>query len=169
MIRLRTAALGLAILAGSATYAGAQTPRADSTRPEIRQDRGDRGGRMGMKGRGNRGMRALFRGVELTAEQRTQVRQIAEKYQPQRKSLMEAMRPAMADARTARQRGDSAAAKAAFDRTADSRAKLTVLRDQQLREVRGILTAAQQQTFDRNVAQAKEKMQKRQARAGRRA
>ena len=169
MIRLRTAALGLAILAGSATFAGAQTTRADSARPEARQDRGDRSGRKAMKARGNRGMRALFRGVQLTAEQRTQVRTIAEKYQPQRKSLMEAMRPAMTDARAARQRGDTAAAKAAFDRTADSRAKLAALREQQLREVRGILTAAQQQTFDRNVAQAKEKMEKRKGRAGRRA
>ena len=168
MIRLRTAALGLAILAGSATIASAQaTTPGTQQAPSGRQDRGQRGGWKGEKGQ--HGMRALFKDIQLTAEQRTQVKAISDKYRTQRQALGESMRPAMTEVRAARQRGDSAAAKAAFERTADTRAKMTALRDQELREVRGVLTAAQQTTFDRNVTQMKERMQQHRGRGGRRA
>ena len=172
MIRLRTAALGLAILAGSATFAGAQSTTPGTQAPSVGQDRGERGGK-GQKARrghkGQRGMRALFRDIQLTAEQRTQVKAIADRYRPQRETLAQSMKPAMTEVRAARQRGDSTAARAAFDRTADTRTKLTALRDQELREVRGVLTAAQQTTFDRNVSAMKERMQQHRGRGGRRA
>lgn len=167
MIRLRTAALGLAIFAGSATIASAQATTPGTQAPSPRQDRGQRGGWKGEKGQ--HGMRALFKDIQLTAEQRTQVKAISDKYRTQRQALGESMRPAMTEVRAARQRGDSAAAKAAFDRTADTRARMTALRDQELREVRGVLTAAQQTTFDRNVTQMKERMQQHRGRGGRRA
>jgi Spy/CpxP family protein refolding chaperone len=174
MIRLRTAALGLAILAGSATIASAQSTTAPGTQaPSARQDRGDRGQRGGWKGekghKGQHGMRALFKDNTLTADQKTQVRAISDRYRTQRQSLAESMKPAMTEVRNARQRGDSVAAKAAFDRTADTRSKLTALREQELREVRGVLTAAQQTTFDRNVAAMKTKMEQHRGRGGRRA
>jgi protein CpxP len=170
MIGLRTAALGLAILAGSATFAGAQTTTPNGQRPSVQRDSTRHRGAKGQRaGRNGRGMRALFKDIQLSAEQRTQIKAIADKYQGQRKPLAESMRPVMTEVRAARQRGDSAAARAALERTADSRSKLTALREQQLRDVRGVLTAAQQQTFDRNVAAMKDKMQKRQGHRGRRA
>jgi len=64
----------------------------------------------------------------------------------------------MQDARAARQRGDSAAARAAVDRTAGDRAKLHELAQRELSEVRGILTPDQQQRYDANVATMKQKM-----------
>ena len=173
MIRLRTAALGLAILAGSATIASAQSTTAPGTQaPSAGQERGQRGGWKGQKAHkgkkmGQRGMRALFKDITLSADQKTQVKSIADKYRTQRQTLAESMKPAMTEVRNARQRGDSAAARAAFDRTADTRSKMTALRDQQLREVRGVLTAAQQTTFDRNVADMKTKMEQHRGRAGR--
>ena len=172
MARLRTALFGLALLAGSASIAAAQTATPGTPPAAGRQDsvrrrpHGDM--KHGKRAGGGRGMRALFRGVQLTPEQRTQVRQIAAKYQPQRQELAKSMQPAMADVRAARQRGDSAAAKAAFARTADTRAKLQALRDQQLRDVRAILTPTQQQAFDRNVTQVKERMEKQHQNRGRR-
>ena len=171
MIRLRTAALGLAILAGSATIASAQSTTAPGTQAATaRQERGERGNWKGHKGEhGQRGMRALFRDISLTADQKTQVKAISDKYRTQRKSLAESMKPAMTEVRNARQRGDTVAAKAAFDRTADTRSKLTALREQELNEVRGVLTATQQQTFDRNVSDMKAKMEQHRARAGRKA
>ena len=166
MIRLRTAALGLAILAGSATIASAQSTAPSTQAPKAHEGHGRHGGKGQMR---ERGMRALFKDITLTADQQTKVKAIADKYRTQRQSLAESMKPAMNEARDARQRGDTAAAKAAFAKTADSRTKLTALRDQQLSEVRGVLTAAQQQTFDRNVSQMKEKMQQHRARGGRKA
>lgn len=171
MIRLRTAALGLAILAGSATIASGQSTTAPGAQPpSARQDRGERGGWEGRKGhKGEHGMRALFRDITLTADQKTQVKAISDRYRTQRQSLAESMKPAMTEARNARQRGDTVAARAAFDRTADTRSRLSALRDQELREVRDVLTAAQQQTFDRNVSEMKTRMQQHRGRGGRRA
>lgn len=170
MTGLRRAALGLAILAGSATIASAQSTAAPGTQtPTARQERGHHGGWKGeRRQKGQHGMRALFKDITLTADQKAQVKAISDRYRAQRQSLAESMKPAMTEVRNARQRGDTVAARAAFDRTADTRSKLTALREQELREVRGVLTAAQQTTFDRNVADMKTKMEQHRGR-GRRA
>jgi Spy/CpxP family protein refolding chaperone len=165
MIRLRTAALGLAIFAGSATLASAQTTTAPGTQaPKAHQHGEHKGGKGGQMG--ERGMRALFKDITLTADQQTKVKAIADKYRTQRQPLAQSMKPAMTEVRDARQRGDTVAARAAFDRTADTRSKLTALRQQQLSEVRGVLTAAQQTTFDRNVADMKTRMEQHRGHAG---
>ena len=49
---------------------------------------------------------------------------------------------------------------AAFERTKVGREKIEALMQQQRTEVRGVLTAAQQQTFDKNVAAAKKARQR---------
>jgi Spy/CpxP family protein refolding chaperone len=148
MIRIRTAALALALIAGAGSIAAAQT-----TTPEgPNRDRAEMGRH---RGRGERGMGGLMKGVNLSDAQKTQAKQIREKYKPQFESLREGMRPSMKEIRSARQRGDSAAAKAAWDRTADSRAKMKTVRDQELADLRAILTPAQQTTFDANLAQLK--------------
>ena len=64
MIRLRTAALGLAIFAGSATIASAQSTTAPSTQaPAAKEGHGRHGGKGQMR---ERGMRALFKDITLT-------------------------------------------------------------------------------------------------------
>jgi Spy/CpxP family protein refolding chaperone len=70
------------------------------------------------------GMHALFRGVNMTKDERAQVRTIHQKYEPQLKA--------------ARQSGD--------------KATMRTLRTQQLDEMRTVLTPDQQKTFDTNRA-----------------
>jgi Spy/CpxP family protein refolding chaperone len=100
----------------------------------------------------------LFRGISLTSEQRGQLDTINNKYRSQRESIRRAMQPDLQEARTARQRGDTTAARAAWARTAEQRKQLQTLQEQQLGEIRGTLTSDQQQRFDQNRAARRSKM-----------
>ena len=142
-------ALGAVAQAQSTTVPGAGRVHSDST---WKRGRANGPRKMGRNGE----MRGAFRGVTLTDAQKTQMKAIHQKYAAQSKPLMESMRPAMTEERSARQRGDTAAARAAFARTADTRAKFDALRQQERNEVRGILTADQQKAFDANLANRKE-------------
>jgi Spy/CpxP family protein refolding chaperone len=159
---IRVMALALSLTAGAATTAFAQaTPAPGAPRAEQERPRGERGeGRRGWGGR--KGGRRLLNGVDLTEAQRTQMRAIRDKYGAEHRTMRESMRPAMQEARQARQRGDTAAARAAFARTADTRAKMRALVERQTAEVRGILTPEQQRTFDANLAAAKQRQAERQ-------
>ncbi|HVE79038.1 MAG TPA: Spy/CpxP family protein refolding chaperone [Gemmatimonadaceae bacterium] len=160
---MRMMALALSLTAVAATAAAAQAAPAPGAPPAgERGARGEHGkdGR-GWGGRGER--RRLFRGVNLTDAQRTQLRAIRDKYAAEQRPLRESMRPAMQEARQARQRGDTAAARAAFARTAETRTRMRALRDRQMAEVRAILTPEQQRTFDANLASAKQRHDERRA------
>ena len=176
MTRLRSALLGVAIFAGTATVAAAQST-APATQPPTagqRAGRGERGERQqgmhdGKHRRGGRGARALFRGVQLTNAQKQQVKAIHARYKPQLEALRESMKPALQDARAARQKGDTAAAKAAFARTAGDRAKARAILEQEAKDVRAILTPEQQGKFDQNVARMRDRASKREARLNKKA
>lgn len=153
MLRTRTIALGLALCVGLAATAAAQaadSPR-DTTAATTARPHRQRGGRP----EAFRG--ALFRGIQLTSAQRSQLQTIQGKYRPQVKSIRDQMRPAMQEARSARQRGDTTAARAAFDKTSGEREKLQSLRKQELADVRNVLTADQQKQFDKNMSEMKSK------------
>lgn len=153
MIRFRPIALALALTVGATTVAAAQsTEQAPRTEHAARPHRG------------RHGERALFRGITLTQEQKTQIRAIHKKYAEQGKPLFQAMRPVMQEARADRQRGDTAAAKAAWQKTSAQREQLRALRTQETADVRAVLTADQQKQFDQNVATLKARMQQRGAR-----
>ena len=144
------------VLAADAAQAQQTTTPQPDTRPRQGAER---------DGRGMRGMRpgrALMRGITLTDAQKQQVRAIDQKYQSQTQSLRESLRPAMQEARAARQRGDTTAARRAWDRTADQRRQLTALQERRIAEVRGVLTAEQQRQFDANRAEMKSRMEERQ-------
>ncbi|NUR20365.1 MAG: hypothetical protein HOQ12_12600, partial [Gemmatimonadaceae bacterium] len=66
--------------------------------------------------------------------------------------IRDANKPAMEEARAARERGDTTAARAAFEK---GRTQFEALREQELNEVRGVLTADQQKTFDANLQRMK--------------
>ena len=139
---IRFAALGaaMAIGLGSAVELQAQATPAPQTGVEretkARGERGERGRRQG------RNMGGLFRGIDLTDAQKVQVKAIHDRYRPQ----VEALRPER------RERGDSAT-------RPDSAARLQAreLMARRQADIRAILTPAQQTTFDRNVAQMKER------------
>jgi Spy/CpxP family protein refolding chaperone len=103
----------------------------------------------------------LFRGIQPTSDQRSQLEAIQGKYRPQMKSILDQMRPAMQEARSARQRGDTTAARTAFERTKGEREKLQALRKQELADVRSVLTPDQRQQFDKNLSDMQNRAGKR--------
>ena len=165
MTKIRSTLFALVVAASAtvAATAGAQSSapgngqRAERVKSDSSKWRGRAGERREERreeeGRG----RSALRGVKPTDAQRAQIKAIHEKYKPQFESYRAAMKPAIDEAKAARQRGDTAAARAAFDKTAASRQQAQALRVQEQGEVRAILTPAQQQTFDANVAKANAK------------
>jgi protein CpxP len=162
MIRKHIVVLGAAIALFAASEATAQAPaQHDSAHRQGELRRGDRarGERRGDMGQA--AMRGLFRGIDLTQAQRDQMKTINEKYRPQFQTIRESLQPDMKAVREARQRGDTVAARAAFERTKAARDQMQALMQRQRTEVRAVLTAEQQQTFDRNAQQMKDRIEKR--------
>jgi Spy/CpxP family protein refolding chaperone len=160
MKSIRIALLGAALVAGVATVGSAQ---AAQTQPAQKAGQHQhRGGKHAA--RAGHGRKALLRGIKLTDAEKAQLKTVHAKYRTQLQSLRESMKPQLEAARAARQKGDSAAAKAAWARTADARAKAKALREQELAEVRGALTPEHRQTFDQNVQRLKERQATREAR-----
>jgi len=126
--------------------------QAQSTAQQPRHE-GRRAGRMNAgPGRGG-----LLRGITLSDAEKARVKAVHAKYNAEAKSLREAMRPAMQDLRTARQNRDSAAVKAAWDKTAGDRQKLQALMQRERAEIRTALSAENQKTFDANAKQLEER------------
>ena len=161
MTKIRSSLFALVVAASAtvAATAGAQSTapangqriersKSDSTHWKQRGAKRDRREAMG-PGHG------ALRGVKPTDAQKAQIKAIHEKYQPQFKSFRDAMKPAMDEAKAARQRGDTAAARAAFAKTESTRQQAQALRAQETAEIRAVLTPEQQKTFDTNVAQMK--------------
>lgn len=142
------AALVVAAIVATATFAGAQasTQRADrASRVENRAK-----GR-GMDGRGARG--GLFRDIKLSATEKSKVKEIHGKYRSEAKAMHESLKPAMTEARIARQKGDTAAARATLERTKGDRETLRALMAREKTEIRSALSAENQKQFDANVQQ----------------
>ena len=142
MSQFRSIALGLAVLAGAAPVVHAQATQQPAPRAERHE----------FAGRRRNLMRGLFHGIKLTDAEKASVKAVREKYQPQFASLFKSMRPELQQARAARQRGDSAAAKEAFEKTRDQREQARKLMEQARQEVRAALTPDHQKQFDANVA-----------------
>jgi Spy/CpxP family protein refolding chaperone len=101
--------------------------------------------------RGGHGRSGLLRGIALSDAEKAQIKAVRTKYGAEAKSLRESMRPAMQELRTARQKHDSAAVKAAWERAAGERQKLQALRQQERAEIRSALTPEHQKVFDANA------------------
>jgi Spy/CpxP family protein refolding chaperone len=156
MSRIRSMVVGLLAVAGVAGAAEAQAPERDrDSRPRGEMRRG------GKDGLGGRGMRGLFRGITLTDSEKTNLKAVGEKYRGQFEAIRQSMRPDLEAARAARQRGDTAAARAAFARTADERTQLTALTDRMHADARAALAPEHRAQFDANLARLKERMAKR--------
>ncbi|HJP87237.1 MAG TPA: hypothetical protein VJ852_14695 [Gemmatimonadaceae bacterium] len=102
---------------------------AQSTQPQDGQSAGGRGGRGEW----------LLKDINLTDAQKDQIKTIREKYVPQQLELRKA-----------------AQATGSMDEA--TRTKMMDLQNKQAAEIRAILTADQQVTFDKNLAAAKERM-----------
>jgi Spy/CpxP family protein refolding chaperone len=106
---------------------------------------------MGPGFEGRRANARLFHGIVLSDAEKARLKTIRTKYEAERKPIHEAMRPAMQDARAARQKGDSAAFRAAFDRTKADRERMRTSMEREQAEIRSALTPENQQKFDANV------------------
>ena len=119
-----------------ALCAGMTSVAAAQGQPEPKEGQGEmrRGGGMG-------GM--LLKDITLTEAQKEQVKTIREKYVPRQLELRKAVQATGGPPDEA------------------TRAKMMELQSQQSAEIRAILTADQQKTFDHNLHELKEKMDER--------
>ena len=121
----------IAALAAALCVGMTAVASAQGTQPQ--QSEGRRGFRMG---------EWLLKDINLTDAQKDQIKTIREKYVPQQMELRKA-----------------AQATGSVDDA--TRAKMADLRDQQAAEIRAVLTADQQTTFDKNLAAMKTQMAER--------
>jgi Spy/CpxP family protein refolding chaperone len=136
--------LGLALsLAGTAV----------AQQPQDGQD-GRRGGKRAGQVDGRRGGPdgLLLKDINLTAAQRTQIAQLRQSQRDQMQSNREKNRTQFDELRAARERGDTAAVRKAFEAR---RAVMQQERDRHIVAVRNLLTAEQRVQFDKNVAELK--------------
>lgn len=145
---------GLAtMLAGSAVaqQAGQEAPRrgkADGARP----------GQFDKRGGAPDGF--LLRGITLSEAQTTQLKALRTTEPSKVKANRDGTKDQMSEARAARQRGDTAAARAIAQR---NRLEMAQEREQHVAAVRNILTADQRVQFEKNVAELKQRQQDRAA------
>ena len=147
MRKNRVIGLAIAAILSVGTLAQAQST---TTQPEQQRRGMGRGDRVGP----NRG---LLRGITLSDAEKTRVKAIHTKYQSEAKSLRESLRPAMQEMRAARQKRDSAAVKAAWEKSAGDRQKLQALAERQRTEIRAALTPENQKVFDANAKQLEQR------------
>ena len=145
MAKTRVIALAVATLVSAASFAGAQAP-AQQQGARHRQHAMQRGMRAGA-----RVDRGLFRGIKLSDAEKAKLKNIHTRYATQSKSLREQMKPAMQEARAARQKGDTAAARAVLAKNKATFDKLAELRKSEQAEVRSALTPENQKLYDANL------------------
>ena len=156
-------AVGLALsLAGVAS--AQQGGQRDDRGERPRRERGVDDSMRGERGRGGPdGL--LLKGITLSEGQRTQIAQLNKT----QRDAFEAKRPGrkaeMEQLRAARQRGDTAAIKAAMQK---NRQEMTQARAQRVAAIRNLLTAEQRVQFDRNVAELQQRETERAQRVGQR-
>lgn len=165
MSKFRTVALSAVAVLGFAAVAGAQVPsKADSARHGGR-GWGQMDGRRGQRGEFGKGQGQLMANLNLTDAQKTRIKSIHEKYQPQLKALRDQSKTQFEGMRAARQKGDtSAAARQRFQAQREQfRQRATAIRQQEQNEIRTVLTADQRAKWD---AAAKERQARFDARRG---
>lgn len=107
----------------------------------------------------------FMRGLNLTETQRTQVRAIHEKYQPQLKTIRERARTEFEATREARQRGDTATVRASLQRSRQNvESQTATLHEQMFRETRAVLTAEQRAKIDAQLAERIKRLDENKAR-----
>jgi Spy/CpxP family protein refolding chaperone len=146
MRKTRVLALVVAALVSSASIVGAQAPAG-----------GQQGGRHAM-GRGMEGRQGgpdggALRGLNLSEAEKAKVREIRAKYVAEGKTLRESLKPTMQEARTLRQKGDTAGLRALRDRNKPARDQLEALQVRQRAELRAALSPENQKLFDAKVQQ----------------
>jgi len=143
MSKVLTLALGALMVVGVAGVSAAQS----TTTPRTRADSGSyRRGQMGARRAG--GHEGFGRDLNLTEAQKTQIKAIRQKYQPQNEALRTQAKPYLDAARAARQKGDTATARTNMDKVRQIMQSGQTYRTQENAEIRAILTPEQQAKWD---------------------
>ena len=90
----------------------------------------------------------MMKQLDLTTDQQAQMKAIHSKYASQMKAARASSKPDMDAMKAARTRGDTAAMRVAREKTRADMAPSMKLRQQEMAEVRGVLTPDQQKKFD---------------------
>jgi Spy/CpxP family protein refolding chaperone len=149
MARITVAGLALAMTLGVAAVSQAQQPT-QQTRQQHRagqqwQGRGERGG-----------MGYLLKDITLTEQQKAQLKELRAK--DGKKGDNKEFAEKRDEMKEARQKGDTVALRKIRE---DVRDEMKERREHQIKEIREILTPDQRTIFDRNVADAQQRMQHR--------
>jgi periplasmic protein CpxP/Spy len=143
--------LGLALVVGAAGVAAAQSAqpnaRPDTTNHEHRGWNGQRGDHRGGMGG------ALLKGINLTDAQKARLKAIRKDHESAGTKNREQFDAVRKEIRDARERGDTATARA---KMAEVRTQMERQREQQIATLRTILTPEQQKQLDANIATMKE-------------
>ena len=132
---------------GVAGVSAAQSSAAPKTRAEGQSRRGAGAAREG---------RGFGRDLNLTDAQKTQIKTIRAKYQPQNQALRDRAKPFMEAARTARQKGDTVAFRSNMEKAQQVMQSGQSFHAQEQAEIRAILTPEQQAKFDARAKAATE-------------
>jgi Spy/CpxP family protein refolding chaperone len=97
----------------------------------------------------------MFAALNLTDDQKAQMNTIQEKYRDKLSSARAAAKPDFDAARAAKARGDTAAARAAMAKAREAMKAGDSIRQQEMAEMRGVLTDAQREQLDAHKAQQK--------------
>jgi Spy/CpxP family protein refolding chaperone len=148
MSKARTLALGALLVVGVAGVSVAQSTT-QPTRPDSSSyRRGHRADGQFRRGPGGREGFGLGRDLNLTEAQKTQIKAIRQKYQPQNQALRDRAKPFIDAARAARQKGDTAAVRSNMEKARQVTQSGQSIRTQEMAEIRAILTPEQQAKWD---------------------
>lgn len=171
MVNVRTLALGAMLVVGVATVSEAQassTPRNYPDGGGMGRDRGKMGDHRGPGRKAGHGRGDFGRDLNLTEAQKTQIKAIHQKYQPQHKALRERAKPFRDAAIAARQKWDSVGFRTNTERARAVMAGGEAIRTQETNEIRALLTAEQRTKFDARQKEMTERRAKMKTEGGRR-
>ena len=137
MSTVRILALGALLVVGFAGVSAAQSTTTPPTRPDS-----------GLYRRGPRPNGEFRRGPGGREAQKAQIKAIHQKYQPQNQALRTQAQPFFDAARAARQKGDSAAVRSNMDKARQVLQGGQSSRNQEMAEIRAVLTPDQRAKFD---------------------
>src|SRR5687768_4211582 len=157
-------AVALAAPIALAQSTGSTQENQQVTRGERRGGHNKAGKGWGRKGRGGefggRGMRGgMFRGIELTEDQKTRMKQISDSFRERTQALHQELRTKRQDLRQAGEGGtfNEALATQKLTETAGLQAKLMAERFKMRQEMQAVLTAEQKAQIEQKRAEMKAK------------
>ena len=157
---LTIASLSAVALAAPIAYAQSTDSNQENqqvTRGERRGGHQKDGKGWGRKGRGHHGMGGMFRGIELTEDQKTRLKQISASFRERTQSLHQELRSKRQDLRQAGEGGtfNEALATQKLTETAALQARLMSERFKMRQEMQSVLTAEQKAQIEQKRAEFK--------------